>query len=92
MAKPSAPSLPATHPLVIELSSLRQQLAQYQKASHQSGIQLQGTRLELSLATEQLDSLRREKDALSEEVEVLRSVDALQTKGVVPSSWGMFGV
>ena len=37
------------HPLALELASLRSQLSKYQHASHQSGIQLQGSRLEQTI-------------------------------------------
>lgn len=39
------------HPLALELASLRSQLSKYQHASHQSGIQLQGSRLEQTLSS-----------------------------------------
>jgi hypothetical protein len=69
-----APSLASTHPLILELSSLRQQLHQYQKAAHQSAIQLQGARLELSLAREETASSRNRETQLRTEVETLRCV------------------
>ncbi|WRT70544.1 uncharacterized protein IL334_007542 [Kwoniella shivajii] len=65
--------LPASHPLIAELTSLRQQLSQYQKAAHQASIQLQGIRLELALSREKEDKAHREKEGLKREVEVLRS-------------------
>ncbi|WWC65362.1 uncharacterized protein I303_107980 [Kwoniella dejecticola CBS 10117] len=72
---PSPPTtpLPTSHPLIAELTSLRQQLAQYQKAAHQASIQLQGVRLELTLAQEKESRWERERDGLKKEVEVLRT-------------------
>ncbi|RXK41776.1 hypothetical protein M231_01011 [Tremella mesenterica] len=66
-------SLPPTHPLILELTSLRQQLHQYQTSAHQTAIQLQGTRLELSLAKEESMGLRQTCEVLKREIEVLRS-------------------
>ncbi|EIW69818.1 hypothetical protein TREMEDRAFT_12156, partial [Tremella mesenterica DSM 1558] len=66
-------SLPPTHPLILELTSLRQQLHQYQTSAHQTAIQLQGTRLELSLAKEESMGLRQTCEVLKREVEILRS-------------------
>lgn len=37
------------HPLSLELASLRASVAKFQQAAHQSGIQLQGSRLEFTL-------------------------------------------
>ncbi|WVW81005.1 hypothetical protein I302_102996 [Kwoniella bestiolae CBS 10118] len=72
--QPSPPIalLPSTHPLIAELTSLRQQLAAYQKAAHQASIQLQGVRLELALSKEKEERWGREKEGLEREVEVLR--------------------
>lgn len=70
----SGSTLPPSHPLLAELASLRQQLAQYQKSGHQSAIQLQGARLELSLAKEECSVLRETNTTLRSEVDVLRSV------------------
>jgi chromosome segregation ATPase len=68
----SSNPLPSTHPLVAELTSLRQQLAQYQKSGHQSAIQLQGARLELNFAKEESAVLRETNDTLRSEIDVLR--------------------
>ncbi|WWC92135.1 uncharacterized protein L201_007089 [Kwoniella dendrophila CBS 6074] len=65
--------LPSSHPLIAELTSLRQQLSQYQKAAHQASIQLQGARLELALSKENQENGEREKEVLKKEVDVLRS-------------------
>ncbi|ORY35668.1 hypothetical protein BCR39DRAFT_511403 [Naematelia encephala] len=67
-----ASALPTSHPLITELTSLRQQLLQYQKAAHQSNIQLQGSRLELSLVKEENAVLRDQGDSLRKELEILR--------------------
>jgi hypothetical protein len=67
-----AHTLATSHPLMAELASLRQQLVQYQKSGHQSAIQLQGARLELSLAKEECHVLRETNDTLRSEVNVLR--------------------
>ena len=72
-AQPTS-SLPSSHPLIAELTSIRQQLAQYQKSGHQSGIQLQGARLECSLAKEETALLRETNDTLRSEITVLRYV------------------
>lgn len=66
-------SLPISHPLILELTSLRSQLSQYQHSSHASGIQLQGSRLELSLVKDQNASLASTFAALQAELEVLRA-------------------
>lgn len=66
--------MPASHPLIAELSSLRAQLAQYQKVAHQASISLQGTRLELSLAHEEKTRLAGLVDSLRTELAVLRWV------------------
>lgn len=66
-------SLPAAHPLILELSSLRTQLAQYQHSSHTAGIQLQGSKLELSLIRDQNASLASTFAVLQAELEVLRA-------------------
>jgi hypothetical protein len=71
---PPVSSLPSSHPLIAELTSLRQQLAQYQKSGHQSAIQLQGARLELNLAKEETAVLRETNDTLRSEITVLRYV------------------
>ncbi|WWC72452.1 uncharacterized protein I206_106414 [Kwoniella pini CBS 10737] len=65
--------LPNSHPLIAELTSLRQQLSQYQKAAHQASIQLQGVRLELTLSQEKEIRWERERDSLKKEVEILRT-------------------
>jgi len=70
----SPATLPSSHPLISELSSLRQQLHQYQRSSHQTAIQLQGSRLELSLANEECAVLKSSEEALRAEVEVFRLV------------------
>lgn len=67
-----ASTLSPSHPLMAELASLRQQLAQFQKSGHQSAIQLQGARLELSLAKEESQVLKETNDTLRSELEVLR--------------------
>jgi len=64
--------LPPSHPLIAELSSLRQQLQQYQKATHQSSIQLQGAKLELDLLKEKYGALEGTAATLRAEVEGLR--------------------
>lgn len=69
-----APTLASNHPLMAELASLRQQLAQFQKSGHQSAIQLQGARLEVSLAKEECQVLRETNETLRSEVDVLRYV------------------
>lgn len=74
---PPAPlhtTLPTSHPLIAELASLRQQLQQYQKSSHQSSIQLQGAKLELSLLKERYAALEATDATLRAEVDSLRSV------------------
>lgn len=70
---PPTPTLPTTHPLILELSSLRAQLSQYQYASHQTGIQLQSARLELALAKESEQGLLKRIDGLQKEIDVLRA-------------------
>ena len=65
-------SLPPNHPLVIELASLRQQLQQYQKAAHQSSIQLQGARLEVNVLKDKQAKLEGSEAALRAEAESLR--------------------
>ncbi|OWZ55346.1 hypothetical protein C361_00768 [Cryptococcus neoformans Tu259-1] len=70
---PPTPTLPITHPLILELSSLRAQLSQYQYASHQTGIQLQSARLELALAKESEQGLLKRIEGLQKEVDVLRA-------------------
>lgn len=70
---PPTPTLPTTHPLILELSSLRAQLSQYQYASHQTGIQLQSARLELALTRENEQGLLKRIEALQKEVDVLRA-------------------
>jgi len=76
---PSLPTstLPSSHPLIAELTSLRQQLAQYQKSGHQSAIQLQGARLEVNLAKEESTNLREANDTLRSELQILRYVSVL---------------
>lgn len=69
-------TLPTSHPLIAELSSLRQQLHQYQRSAHQSAIQLQGARLELSLSKEEKGVLREQADNLRKEVQILRCAAA----------------
>ena len=71
---PHQTSLPSSHPLIAELSSLRQQLSQYQKSAHQASIQLQGAKLELSLLQERYASLENSEAYLRQEVESLRYV------------------
>lgn len=74
---PSSPhpsTLPLSHPLILELASLRQQLQQYQKASHQSSIQLQGSKLELNLLKERYIHLENVESTLRAEVNTLRYV------------------
>lgn len=68
-------TLPTSHPLITELISLRQQLGQFQKSAHQTGIQLQGARLELSLVKEENAVLREGNNTLKSEVDVLRCVE-----------------
>ena len=71
MAPPNS-TLPSSHPLIAELTSLRQQLAQYQKSGHQSAIQLQGAKLELNLAKDETAHLREANDTLRSELQILR--------------------
>jgi len=71
MAPPNS-TLPSSHPLIAELTSLRQQLAQYQKSGHQSAIQLQGAKLELNLAKDESTHLREANDTLRSELQILR--------------------
>ncbi|KAL7411476.1 hypothetical protein BDY24DRAFT_131842 [Mrakia frigida] len=61
------------HPLALELASLRGAVSKYQHASHQSGIQLQGSRLEYTLLAEKVKGLETENFRLQTEVEVLRT-------------------
>ncbi|WVF68027.1 hypothetical protein IAT40_002789 [Kwoniella sp. CBS 6097] len=68
-----SPSLPTSHPLIAELTSLRQQLSAYQRASHQAAIQLQGARLELALSQEEGNQAKRENEGLKKEVDTLRN-------------------
>ncbi|WVO17567.1 hypothetical protein L204_105264 [Cryptococcus depauperatus] len=70
---PPTPILPTSHPLIIELTSLRSQLAQYQHAAHTAGIQLQGARLEAALAKEREESTKQWGENLEREVEILRA-------------------
>ncbi|OCF43652.1 hypothetical protein I317_02544 [Kwoniella heveanensis CBS 569] len=72
LSSPS-PSLPTSHPLIAELTSLRQQLSAYQRASHQAAIQLQGARLELALSQEEGTKTKREREVLKKEVDILRN-------------------
>jgi hypothetical protein len=65
--------LPATHPLLLELTSIRAQLQHYQRASHQASIQLQGSKLETSLTKDQNASLLSQLSTLQAELEVLRA-------------------
>lgn len=65
--------LPASHPLLLELESLRGQLLQYQNAAHKSGIQLQTARLEASIAQSRVNPLKQAIIALQAEVDTLRS-------------------
>lgn len=67
-----SPSLPTSHPLILELSSLRGQLAQYQHSSHTSQIQLQGSRLETTILKDQNASLSSTLSALQAELDILR--------------------
>ena len=67
-----ASALAPSHPLMAELASLRQQLAQFQKSGHQSAIQLQGARLELNLAKEETQVLKETNETLRSEIDVLR--------------------
>ena len=71
-ASPRTTFLPTSHPLIAELSSLRQQLQQYQKVNHQSGIQLQGAKLELNLLKDKYGALESTANNLRAEVESLR--------------------
>lgn len=68
----AAMALPSSHPLIIELESLRSQLHTTQTAAHRSGLSLQSTRLELSLAASRIASLERSVGAQAAELEVLR--------------------
>ena len=45
------------HPLALELASLRGAVSKYQHSSHQSGIQLQGSRLEYTLLSGQTSAV-----------------------------------
>ena len=73
MSGKTAPAtLTPAHPLMLELASLRQQLHQYQTTAHQASIQLQGSRLELSLVKEENAVLKKTCDTLRAESEVLR--------------------
>ena len=71
MAPPTS-TLPSSHPLIAELTSLRQQLSQYQKSGHQSAIQLQGAKLELNLAKDEQAHLREANETLRSELQILR--------------------
>jgi hypothetical protein len=73
MAPPTS-TLPSSHPLIAELTSLRQQLSQYQKSGHQSAIQLQGAKLELNLAKDEQAHLREANETLRSELQILRYV------------------
>jgi hypothetical protein len=73
MAPPTS-TLPSSHPLIAELTSLRQQLSQYQKSGHQSAIQLQGAKLELNLAKDEQAHLREANESLRSELQILRYV------------------
>lgn len=66
------PSLPPTHPLSIEIQSLKQQINQYRQIAHQSFIEIQGVRLELELKKDEVTGLERKNEALKQEVETLR--------------------
>ncbi|KAK8850404.1 hypothetical protein IAR55_004322 [Kwoniella newhampshirensis] len=74
-SSPHSPShhLPSSHPLISELTSLRQQLAQYQRTAHQAGIQLQSARLEAELRKEEGEGLKKDNESLKKEVEILRA-------------------
>ncbi|WVQ85886.1 hypothetical protein IAT38_008054 [Cryptococcus sp. DSM 104549] len=78
-APPPTPNhhLPSSHPLILELASLRQQLAQYQRAAHTTGIQLQGARLEAALSQEEAEGKGKINEGLRKEIEVLRANPAL---------------
>lgn len=65
--------LPASHPLILELTSLRAQLSQYQQLSHKSGIQLQGSRLEASLIKDENAQLKAILSTLQSELQILRA-------------------
>ena len=65
--------LPSSHPLILELDSLRSQLAQYQNAAQKSGIQLQTARLEASIAQSRIAPLKHAVAALQAELATLRS-------------------
>ncbi|EJT50787.1 hypothetical protein A1Q1_08045 [Trichosporon asahii var. asahii CBS 2479] len=67
------PSLPPTHPLSIEIQSLKQQISQYRQIAHQSYIEIQGVRLELELKKDEVTGLERKNEALKQEVETLRT-------------------
>lgn len=73
------PALPTSHPLILELTSLRSQLGQYQKANHQTAIQLQGSQLAKSIIQDQNASLASTIAALQSELETLRSHPAPPT-------------
>ncbi|ORX41163.1 hypothetical protein BD324DRAFT_654716 [Kockovaella imperatae] len=68
----ASPSLSPNHPLLAELASLRQQLGQYQKSSHQSASQAQAIRHELMAVKDANRALRARQSALENELEVLR--------------------
>lgn len=72
MARSAHGALPDSHPAILELSALRHQLNQYQSSAHQTAIQLQGSRLELSLARERNAVVLEQVEALKKELEVLR--------------------
>ncbi|CED84499.1 hypothetical protein [Phaffia rhodozyma] len=61
------------HPLIQELVTLRQALLKYQEAAHQSGLNLQGSRLDATILSDELKSIRYTYSLLKTEVETLRA-------------------
>ncbi|ODN82765.1 hypothetical protein L202_01043 [Cryptococcus amylolentus CBS 6039] len=72
-SSPPPSHLPVTHPALLEITSLRSQLAQYQSIAHTSSIQLQGSRLETSLTKDKLEKTHRVHESLLKELEILRA-------------------
>lgn len=60
------------HPLLLELSTLRSSLRKFQHVAHSSSMQLQSKVMELMLANEERDRVKRESQMLRDEVEAYR--------------------
>ena len=69
----NGPVLSSTHPLILELTSLRQALADSQKSAHESCTTLLLTENDLSTTKKETDHLRQTLTALQAEVELLRT-------------------